>query len=109
MKTEKFKFKEFLEYNKDKCIFLEHYNDTLKISHQSYLYIKSYSKLNNRLYNCGGIYIDYFIFYNDDDRLHNVRIYNNKYFNLSELNVKGMNIEYLTLEELAYKLKKFGL
>ena len=54
---EKFNFKKFLKDNKDNWIYLEHYNDTLKLHNEGVLYVKDFKCLNDRLAEVNGTFI----------------------------------------------------
>lgn len=83
---EKFNFKKFLKENKDNWIFLEHYNDTLKLHNEGVLYVKDFKCLSSRLAEVNGTFIQRMTFDNGT-----CSIINNEkdtYFILSQINIE---------------------
>lgn len=97
-KKEKFNFKKFLKDYKYNWIFLEHYNDTLKLHNEGILFIKDFKCINDRLAEVNGTFIQRMTFDNG-----NCSIINNEKdttFILAQINIEIFN-KIIISEELA--------
>ena len=95
---EKFNFKKFLKENKDKWIYLDHYNDTLKLYNEGVLYVKNFECINGRLAKIEGTFIQRITF--DDGTCSIMDNEKDTNFMLAKISVEAFNKTEIS-EELA--------
>lgn len=83
---EKFNFKKFLKDNKNTWLYLEHYNDTLKLHNEGILYIKDFKCINDRLAEIEGTFIQKIEF--DDGTCSIINNEKDTNFILSKINIE---------------------
>lgn len=96
-----FNFPKFVKENKDKWLYLEHFNETLNVWHKSVLFIKDYEKISGRLFRINGEFVDWI----GNESFGDPVVYKDNFI-LSKIVLQSMTVKEITKEEADERRKE---